>query len=284
MKRILCIFIVVMMLANAGWLILPSARERQLKQRIATVGGTYGMAYDGPAWLYDIVVHWRLFCRPSHIYLEETTVDDRNLESLTGMTQIEHIDLTNTRISDDGLAKLTDLPKLEKLILTGTQVTDAGLMCLTKSTRPHILVLKNTRITDAGLSQIEKMTWLACLDLGGTQLTDEGLAQLEGLVNLQTLTLKSTGISDAGLFSKEPLTGSGDNPTGPDKQEHLLPWLRSMQALYYIDVRETKVTADGLKRLCKAFHRMQILPEPEIDAALSAADDASASEVNGKER
>ena len=57
-----------------------------------------------------------------------------------------------------------------------------------------------------------------------------------------------------------------------------------MQALYYIDVRETKVTADGLKRLCKAFPRMQILPEPEIDAALSAADDASASEVNGKER
>ena len=71
------------------------------------------------------------------------------------------------------------------------------------------------------------MTWL---DLAGTQLTDEGLAQLNGLVNLQTLTLKNTGISDAGLFSKEPMTGSGDNPAEPDKRANLLPWLRSMQA------------------------------------------------------
>ena len=57
-----------------------------------------------------------------------------------------------------------------------------------------------------------------------------------------------------------------------------------MQALNYIDVRETKVTADGLTRLRKAFPRMQILPEPEIDAPLPTAGDASASEANRKER
>ena len=284
MRRVLCSFIVVMIFASACLRVAPNARVRQLTQRIATVGGAYGETYVGPVWLPDIVVHWRWFCRPSHIYLEETSVEDQDLGSLGGMTQITHIDLTDTRISDDGLAKLTNLPKLEKLILTGTQVTDAGLMSLTQSTRPQILVLKNTRITDKGLSQIGKMTRLACLDLGETQVTDEGLAQLDGLVNLQTLTLKNTGISDAGLFSKEPMTGSGDNPAEPDKRANLLPWLRSMHALDYIDVRETKVTADGLKRLRQAFPRKQILPEPEIDAALSAADDAAASKAIRKER
>ena len=44
------------------------------------------------------------------------------------------------------------------------------------------------------------------------------------------IDLTDIRISDAGLFSKEPLTGSGDNPAEPEKRANLLPWLRSMQA------------------------------------------------------
>jgi Leucine-rich repeat (LRR) protein len=287
MRRILWLLAVVLILASAGLLMAPNARERHLTNRVAAVGGTYGVTYVGPAWLPDAVVRWRLFCRPSHIYLSETTASDSDLESLSGMTGITHIDLTDTKISDDGLEKLANLPNLEKLILTGTEVSDAGLPHLMKSTRPQILVLKETRITDAGLSTIGQMTWLACLDLGGTQVTDEGLAQLKGLVNLQTLTLKNTRISDVGLFLRESSKGSERNGIEPDGRADLSPWLRSMKNLDYLDVRGTKVTAGGLKRLRRAFPRKQVLPEEEIapiDSSRASVDSTPAGSRPAAER
>ena len=59
------------------------------------------------------------------------------------------------------------------------------------------------------------------------------------------IDLTDIRISDAGLFSKEPLTGSGNNPAVPDKRAHLLPWLRSMKALIYMISEKRKGLPTG---------------------------------------
>jgi hypothetical protein len=102
--------------------------------------------------------------------------DDRDMESLKGLTE------------------------LRELRLDGEEITDAGLLYLKGLTGLRVLHLYGRRFTDAGLMHIRGMTKLRELDLSDTKITDAGLVHLKGLTELQELNLFSTyGITGAGL-------------------------------------------------------------------------------------
>jgi hypothetical protein len=71
--------------------------------------------------------------------LQRTRVDDRSLQAMGGLQNVEHLDLTRTRVSDDSINFISQLPSLKKLIVRRCKITDAGRARL-KSMRPNLAI------------------------------------------------------------------------------------------------------------------------------------------------
>jgi hypothetical protein len=141
------------------------------------------------------------------------------------------IDLAGKPITDRDLEQLKKLPKLENLNLSNTRVTSAGLVHLSGLKNLKWLSLWNTPVDDDGLRHLAKLTKLQSLILDGTRVTDSGLKHLEGLKDLdEWLGLSGTGVTDKGLVH-----------------------LKGLSKLRQVNVRLTKVTADGAKELRKSL-------------------------------
>jgi internalin A len=158
--------------------------------------------------------------------LTNTDVGDDGLEHLKRLTNLESLGLGNTRVTDAGLTHLEGLEKLVTLDLGCTQVTGTGLTQLKRLTKLSVIIFQGSQITDAGLEHLSNLTKLSYLDLAVTSVSDAGLAQLKPLTNLSTLHLERTQISAKGLAHVNALT--------------------SLTALH---LRTTAVTDNGLAHL-----------------------------------
>ena len=78
-------------------------------------------------------------------------------------------------------------------------------------------------------------------DLRNTAITDDQLNDLKELPQLQVLILDSTGISDAGLEA-----------------------IKGCSRLSRIYLRNTRVTAEGIKGLRKTFPSADIAPQTDV--------------------
>jgi hypothetical protein len=103
----------------------------------------------------------------------------------------------------------------------------------------EILGLEWTRITDRSLEVLEGYPGLITLNLSRTGVTDTGMESLAKLPALNSISLSGTTLTDAGLDSL----------------------IRNRQYLVSIDVTRTQVTAEGLRRLRKAFPQVYITPD-----------------------
>ncbi len=71
--------------------------------------------------------------------LQRTRVDDRSLQAMGALRNVEHLDLTRTSVSDDSIDFLAQLPSLKKLIIRRCKITAAGRVRLT-SLRPNLAI------------------------------------------------------------------------------------------------------------------------------------------------
>ena len=162
-------------------------------------------------------------------------IDERGLNFILRLTQLESLNLLNVRcVSDKELAVLCNLPKLIELSLGGTAITDTGLAYLSKLTNLQSLSIPGLNITDKGMDYIGTLHSLEILDISEIKLTR--LKYLQGLKNLKELWLGHTGISDDGI-----------------------KYLSGLTNLEMLHLEDTGISDDGVKKL------QQALPNCEID-------------------
>jgi hypothetical protein len=71
--------------------------------------------------------------------LQRTRVDDRSLQAMGALRNVEHLDITRTRVSDDSIDFIAQLPSLKKLIIRLCKITAEGKVRLT-SMRPNLAI------------------------------------------------------------------------------------------------------------------------------------------------
>lgn len=194
------------------------------------------------------------------------------------LSKIDSIQLENCRVTDDDLATLVHAaPDVRALALSGSPITDAGLHHFTKLGKTQILVFKRTKIKGSKLHHLASLPAIRFISLAGcplddpdlkaleplytspvpgahtlfldkTPINDNDLAKISGFANLTYLGLSHTNITDAGLV-------------------HLHKLAKSVA----IDLRGTKVSADGVKQLKQAIGGAKVAWY-EDDAGLEAVD------------
>ncbi len=75
---------------------------------------------------------------------------------LAALTRLKYLYLGQTSVTDKGLEHLKGMSKLQSLSLAGTQVTDAGLANLKDLRELRVLEIKDTKVTNAGVAELKK--------------------------------------------------------------------------------------------------------------------------------
>ncbi|QGQ23656.1 protein kinase [Gimesia benthica] len=191
--------------------------------------------------------------------------DGMNLNSteLNQLRSLESLVLMKMKSSDDGLAKISDLSTLRYLVLSYSDVSFSGLEKIKRLKQLEGLHLKACwNVSDNALQHLSGLTQLTSLVLGQTPLTDLGLKHVGQVLGLQELLLDSCKeISSAGighLVSLPRLRFLDLNETQID--DSAISHLKKMKGLRVLKIYNTKITADGAKRLqsalpeCVVFH------------------------------
>jgi hypothetical protein len=138
------------------------------------------------------------------------------------------------RLTNKGFAHISQFSKVEILTVNGSLVNDDGLEGLASLPNLHRLALRGSKVTDKAAEQIGKLKSLKQLDLGNTAFGDDGLKGLADLPSLNNLILDGSQVTDDGL-------------------EHLRGHKLSM-----VNLKGTKVTAEGIKRLEEAIPGIKV--------------------------
>jgi len=130
---------------------------------------------------------------------EAPDVNDRGLDHIKNLAQLEQLELSDTAVTDDGVRKLQHLAKLRMLDLSGTRISNGGLTLLLALPKLTDLRVTATHIDDVGLSTIGRIKNLQALRLGKTAITNTGLKSLIRLRDLQSLELWPTAVTAPGM-------------------------------------------------------------------------------------
>ncbi len=131
----------------------------------------------------------------------DSSIDDKSVEGLRNMKQLQVVRLDRARVTDKGLAIIADVVNLNNLMLTGSAVTGTGF-------RDHAgklpnltnCLLNETRLSDEGLQQLlAAAPRLENLMIVKTAVTDKGLKQLKDVQQLKNLMLSKDRYSSAVL-------------------------------------------------------------------------------------
>jgi len=207
-------------------------------------------------------------------------ITDQGLTAIRNWKQLKRLNLRGTRISDGTLALVAKLPGIEALDIANTQITDNGLDHLITLTNLKELSLGRSRLSENALEVLRMLPTLTYLDLSGARaappdmgrrrgsvgtLNEETLRALAELKELRTLKLGYSEITVAGLGTLSTLdkveklglelcTGLDDSAVA-----ELAKW----KALKYVDLQETKISAEGVEELRKAKPGVAILANPK---------------------
>ncbi len=141
--------------------VLPVQRQRAAVNMIARFGVNPHYA-DPPSdesrlttWLRNWLPR-DYFDAVVAIDLSFASVTDADLQSLSGLTQLQTLYLFDTQVSDAGLKHLSGLTQLRKLNLDATLVTNAGLTHLRGLKQLRNLSLGNIRVGKAGVAELQQ--------------------------------------------------------------------------------------------------------------------------------
>ena len=191
--------------------------------------------------------------------LDNTTVTDEALKSLTAMPSLETLWLDNTRITEEGLKHLIKLPKLRYLCVNSSQITDRGIQTISEISGLTMLEMNDTEITDDGIQSIGKLKELKRFWGANTKVSDDGVRALSGLIELRELLLRGTEVTDASIpyFNKlarlEQLDISGTKVSDVGLSRLSVPSLKQ------IDLRGTNVSAAGVEEFRTRHQKLENL-------------------------
>jgi F-box/leucine-rich repeat protein 14 len=177
---------------------------------------------------------------------------------ISQLTTLIVLDIRHCGIRDQGFKPLQKLSNnIKDLRIGGNPLTDAVLDDLEQFTKVEQLVFDECRplVSWAGLARLKMMKNIASLGFGYTGLTDDDLAHLKELSKLRIFYLMGNPISDKGLASVAAMTNltTLNLDRCPAITDAGLDHLRVLKKLELIDMRNTKVTADGVKKLAAAL-------------------------------
>lgn len=234
-----------------GWRLRKAERQQQAVAEIERLGGKVfydhqmaGMEPNGPPWLRD----WL----GEHVFDRVVRVELGGIEGLADISllgdwdDLQFVFLHFTDVSD--LAPLADKPKLEFISLSHTRVEEID--ALRGSPRLEGVDLSRTSVRDLGplAGRPLKRLWLR-----GTPVDD-----LSGLVvdELVVLDLDKTGVTDiTPLASATNLTELSLSRTEVVDVTPLL----GLRRLTSLDLKWTKISAESVQALRKAFPACEIM-------------------------
>jgi hypothetical protein len=108
----------------------------------------------------------------------DSEFDDRAMQNLEAMPNLEGLYLSRTRITDRGLVHLQNLVRLEILNLWETKIADEGVVHLRGLKNLKYLGLAHTDISDDSVEPLVEIQSLTVLEVLGTKITREGVRKL----------------------------------------------------------------------------------------------------------
>jgi internalin A len=159
------------------------------------------------------------------LYLHSTGIQGPALAHLERMVNLQDLFLPEVPVTDADVAHLAGMTGLTRLQLKGDGLTNAGLAHLGGKTQLRELHLRHTKITS--LEPIRAMTKLTFLDVAGSPIDDAGLKPVAEFQKLQRLWLGQTKVTDVGITH-----------------------IRTLPNLRRLDLDRTAVSDAGLDLLC----------------------------------
>lgn len=206
--------------------------------------------------------------RVGTLYLGETKISRRGLETLGKMETVTYLSLKRNRLLGLTPESLALFPNVTHLGLDETDVNDEDLRALRSTPNIETLWLNETQVSDQGLAHLSSLEGLRTLYLTGTQVTGSGLKHIRELP-LVYLSLKETPISEAGLEAVSHLTSLTtlglDHTTVQDAQLRHVSKLNNLHVLW---LSKSRVTDEGMRHLTglRGLQRVYVHGAPVTDA------------------
>ncbi|MCA9149418.1 MAG: hypothetical protein KDA92_08975 [Planctomycetales bacterium] len=158
---------------------------------------TFGQESTAPLPIETIC---RQFPSITAIGLDGDCVDDRALEGLSSLSNLESLTLSDaTSVTDVGLRHICRIPSLRTLTISGSQVTDDAVGDIWKL--PHLkrLILRGNKVSDEMLDGAPYDLTLEELEIADCGVTDRVADHLARMTSLKTILLNRTAVTEDGL-------------------------------------------------------------------------------------
>jgi len=235
-------------------------------------------------WLYggdfpnDSLLHLRHLRNLRCLHLVKAKVTGSDLRFLGHLQNLKELKLEFTPMGNDGLKYVGELRRLEVLDLYGTSVTSAGLSHLAGLKSLRWLALDHTKVDDSAIEHLAALGSLERLYLSGTDISGEGLLAIRSALPSCNVDGDIVDISGRAIFDTKQglkewhgwvllMPSMNDrcrlkliDLSGSRLSDEHLPALHGLGNVQMIDLRDTRVTDDGIEQLrqvlpdCK-FHR-----------------------------
>jgi serine/threonine protein kinase len=197
-----------------------------------------------------------------YLHLVNKNLSDEAMARVGALRDLQSLNIDGaTGVTSEGLAKL-DLPYLGGLSARDTHITDAGVAQLV----PRLIVLDFLSlaldpISDKAVDDLSSLKALNTLNLNRTRITDACLVKMVQFPRLSSLQLSFDDVSDDGVISLAAikrmrileLQGTKVTDRSIDGCFLKLPNLKRL------DIRNTAISEDGVKRLKQALPGCEIL-------------------------
>lgn len=194
-----------------------------------------------------------------HLRFESMALNDAAVDQIVAATALRDLELRATSITDAGIARLKSLRRLRSLQFVFRPVSDAMLDSLAQMQQLRELTIRGSELRDEGLAKLAALTKLEKLDVGwniisgggfkafsksklqfliaqaNSLLTDDSLKLINQMKDLRILWVDDTPITDAAL-----------------------PTLSAMNRLAMLELRGTRITEQGAKKVHSALRKCNV--------------------------
>lgn len=125
------------------------------------------------------------------LQLAAAPVGDRDMNLLSGLTQLERLNLAHTELTAKSCKWIKQMHALKDLNLSSDCLIGAGLTDL-KHLKLESLNISLCDLANDNLAPVSDFKSLKCLDISGNMITDGGLESLKRLHGLKTLLLRNS--------------------------------------------------------------------------------------------